>query len=63
MAIMTGHFARNPIHGPSGTASSAPIASPDDDKAATSPEPAFRTVMATTENAPNLSPVPQALTA
>ncbi|GAA5049963.1 hypothetical protein GCM10023318_19590 [Nocardia callitridis] len=61
--IITGRFARTSIHGPSGTASSAPTASPHDDSSATWAELASNTVMATTAEAPNPSPVPYALTA
>lgn len=59
---MTGRFRRNSIHGPSGTASSAPITRPVASSAAISVDPPCSTVMTISGNAPKPSQVPYVLT-
>jgi hypothetical protein len=63
IAIITGRLRRNSIHGPSGTATTAPTASPAAASADTSAGPACSTRIAIRGNAPNPSPEPYALTA
>ena len=63
MAIMTGRLRRNSTHGPSGTATTAPTASPAAASTDTSAGPACRTRIAISENASNASHVPSVLTA
>lgn len=63
IAIITGRLRRNSTHGPSGSATSAPTASPDADSAATSAALACNTLIAMNEKAPNPSHVPYVLTA
>src|SRR6476660_3052020 len=63
MAIMTGRLRRNSIHGPSGTARSAPTASPAAASADTAAGPACRTRIAISGNASNAIHVPNVLTA
>src|ERR1700733_16071550 len=63
MAIITGRLRRNSIHGPSGTATAAPTASPVAASTDTSAGPACRTRIAISENASNASHVPSVLTA
>src|SRR3954466_10767606 len=63
MAIITGRLRRNSPHGPSGTATAAPTASPAAASTDTSAGPASRTRIAISGNASNASQVPIALTA
>ena len=63
IATMTGRLRRNSTHGPSGTATTAPTASPAAASTDTSAGPACSTRTAISGNAPNPSPVPYALTA
>ena len=63
IAIITGRLRRNSTHGPSGTATAAPAASPAALTAATSPGPQCSTRIAIRGNAPNPNPEPYALTA
>lgn len=63
MAIMTGRLRRNSIHGPSGTATTAPTARPAAASAATCVGPECSTRIAIRGNAPNPNPVPYELTA
>ena len=63
MATITGRLRRNSTHGPSGTATAAPAASPAAASPDTSAAPACRTRIAITPNAPNPNPEPYALTA
>ena len=58
IATMMGRLRRNSAHGPSGTATAAPIASPDADSTATSAGPACSTRIAISGKAPNPSPEP-----
>lgn len=60
---MTGRLRRNSIHGPSGTASSAPTAGPAAASSATSAGPACSTTTAISANASKASQVPNVLTA
>ncbi|MGH3230336.1 MAG: hypothetical protein ACRDOA_17480 [Streptosporangiaceae bacterium] len=63
MVIITGRLRRNSTHGPSGTATAAPTASPAAVSADTSAGPECRTRIAISENASNASHVPNVLTA
>ena len=63
IAIITGRLRRNSTHGPSGTATSAPTASPAAANTEISVGPECRTRMAINGNAPNPSELPVALTA
>ena len=63
MAIITGRLRRNSTHGPSGTATTAPTASPVAASTDTSAGPACSTRIAISENASNASHVPSVLTA
>ena len=58
MATITGRLRRNSTHGPSGIATTAAMARPDAEMAATPAGPACRTRMAMMGNAPNPNPVP-----
>src|SRR5580700_1289351 len=63
IAIITGRLVRNSTHGPSGTATAAPTASPTAARADTAAGPECSTRIAIRGNAPNPSPVPYELTA
>src|SRR5512135_3034026 len=63
IAIITGRLRRNSTQGPSGTATTAPAASPAADSADTSAGPACSTRIAISGNAPKPSHEPYALTA
>jgi hypothetical protein len=58
MATITGRLRRNSTHGPSGTATTAPTASPDADRIDTWAGPACRTRIAMMGKAPKPKPVP-----
>ena len=63
IAIITGRLRRNSTHGPSGTATTAPTASPVAERADTSTGPECSTRTAISGKAPNPIPDPYALTA
>ena len=63
MATITGRLRRNSTHGPSGTATTAPAASPAAASTDTSAGPACSARIAISENASNASHVPTVLTA
>jgi hypothetical protein len=63
VATITGRLRRNSTHGPSGTATTAPVASPAAASADTAVGPACSTRIAIRGKAPNASPVPSVLTA
>jgi hypothetical protein len=63
IATMTGRLRRNSIHGPSGTATTAPMASPAAASADTSAGPECSTRIAMKPSAPSPNPEPYALTA
>src|SRR3984957_11327682 len=63
ITTITGRLRRNSTHGPSGTATTAPAASPAAASPDTSPGPACSTRIAITETAPRPIPEPYALTA
>src|SRR4051794_24247161 len=63
MAIITGRLRRNSTHGPSGTATAAPTASPAAASIDTAAGPACRTRIAIRANASNANQVPNVLTA
>ena len=63
IATITGRLRRNSTHGPSGTATAAPTASPAAASTDTSAGPACSTTIAISGNAPNPNPEPYALTA
>jgi hypothetical protein len=63
IATITGRLRRNSTHGPRGTATTAPTASPAAANTDTSVGPERSTRMAINGNEPNPNPVPTALTA
>jgi hypothetical protein len=63
IAIITGRLRRSSTHGPSGSATAAPTASPAAGSRATSAGPASSTRIARNEKAPKPKPVQYALTA
>ena len=63
IAIITGRLRRNSTHGPSGSDTTAPTASPAAASADTSVGPECSTRIAISGNAPNPSQVPNALAA
>src|ERR1700712_3999564 len=63
IAIITGRLRRNSTQGPSGTASTAPIAGPVAASAETATAPACITRIATSGKASNANQVPSVLTA
>ena len=63
IATITGRLRRNSTHGPSGTATTAPTASPAAASADTAAGPACRTRIAISGNASKASQVPNVLTA